>query len=294
MLSSGSDLLSHSIDEHIGWLAAWHRLAFLDPGARIEGDRLLAPSQRFTQWRESVLQSLPQDQPAIEKLIALHDQLHTFARLVLMKTPADESVGRKDYDAVIAKYQELMLGLRRLERALSTAASGIDVLTGLRSRIGLLDDLSREQNRFSRSGRPFCIALMDIDHFKNINDSYGHEAGDRVLAAIANHVSRDLRSFDDAYRWGGEEFLLCLKEVDLEKGLLVLERLRSGIEKNPVILADGKNISVTASFGLAVSMMDASPDALIRAADQALYRAKKEGRNRVMTADAAPRQANTT
>ncbi|MDX2027648.1 MAG: diguanylate cyclase [Alphaproteobacteria bacterium] len=283
-LSPASDLLFRAIDEHIGWLTAWHRLAFLDLAARSEAEQTLAPSPFFAQWRDSILKTLPQDQPAIERLAALHDQLHTVARLVLMKTPPGEPVARKDYDSVIAKYQELMQGLRRLERALSTAASGLDPLTGLRSRSGLPDDLSREHNRFSRTGRPFCVALMDLDHFKNINDSYGHETGDRVLAALANYVSRDLRSFDDAYRWGGEEFLLCLKEADLDKGLLVVERLRAGIEKKPIVLADGTTIPVTASFGVAASSLNAGPDDLLRAADKALYRAKKEGRNRVIAA----------
>lgn len=272
-------LLSQTIDAYIGWLAAWHREVF--PGhARTETP---APSV-FQEWRTAALKALPQDDGAIQKISALQEQLHKLARLVFMTAP-EEQITRRDYDSVIMKYEELMQGLRRMERAFASAASGLDPLTGLRSRMGLMEDLAREQNRFLRAGRSFCIALMDIDHFKSINDTHGHDAGDRVLAAVADRVSRDLRSFDDAWRWGGEEFLLCLKEADEETGFRVLERLRAALEAKPVILANGKSIPVTASFGYAVSAVDTGPEDLIRAADKALYRAKSEGRNRIIRAE---------
>ena len=127
---------------------------------------------------------------------------------------------------------------------------------------------------------------MDIDFFKKVNDTYGHDNGDRVLSATANFISRHLRSFDDAWRWGGEEFLLCLKEADLATGKLALERLRSGLEKNPIKLVDGREITVTASFGIAVVSKEATIDTLLKTADQALYRAKANGRNRIESADA--------
>jgi diguanylate cyclase (GGDEF)-like protein len=145
------------------------------------------------------------------------------------------------------------------------------------------DDLTRELSRFQRSGKPFCLALMDIDYFKNVNDTYGHENGDRVLSAVANHTSRSLRPFDDAWRWGGEEFLLCLKEADLSAGVLALERVRAGLAKMPIKLSDGSAINVTASFGIAAAR-DATIDDMLAQADKALYSAKSAGRNRIETA----------
>jgi len=284
-MAGASDLLSQTIDAYMDWLVLWHRLAFFDHSAGGDVHDVLMPPPIFHQWQEAMRQSLPQDKASIEKLAALHDQLHILARLVLMKMPERHTTPtRKDYDNVVAKYEELIQGLRRLERALAFAASGLDPLTGLRSRTGLTEDLAREQNRFLRSGRPFCLALMDIDHFKSVNDTYGHEAGDRVLAAVADRISRDLRSFDDAWRWGGEEFLFCLKEADDTSAVAVLERLRMALASKPVILADGKSIPVTASFGFAMSRLNVTPEELIRAADQALYRAKAEGRNRIVAA----------
>jgi diguanylate cyclase (GGDEF)-like protein len=281
-LSSG--FLSQTVDDHIDWLNLWHRLAFLDLGNRAEQAQSLATPDSFHIWQHEAIQHLPQDQPAIENLATLHEQLHTMARLVLLKTPNGIAVDQRDYDNVIAKYNDLIRGLRRMERAFATAASGLDVLTGLRSRIGMQEDLAREHKRFLRSGKPFCVALMDIDHFKKINDTYGHDAGDRILAAVADHISRGLRASDDAYRIGGEEFLLCLKETDQMTGLAVLERLRMGLANKPVQLSGGGSVPVTASFGIVLSAKDILPETMAQYADKALYRAKNEGRNKIVVA----------
>ena len=187
---------------------------------------------------------------------------------------------------MIAKFHELFQGLRRLEHALSEAASGLDVLTGLRSRLGMEEDLERERDRFVRGGKPFCLVIMDIDHFKKVNDTHGHDAGDQILAGVADHISRNLRPFDDAYRLGGEEFLLCLKETDETGGLVALERVRQTLAEQPFPLADGTSLNITASFGLISSQRNCAIDVMLARADQALYRAKKDGRNRVIVAQA--------
>lgn len=283
-LTSGS--LSQTVDDHIAWFADWHRIAFVDLGARAEQVKRLPPPLSFPLWYKSALTTLPQDQPAIDKLAVLHDQLHTLARLVLMKTPDGAPVDKQDYEAIVAKYQELMQGLRRLERAFAVAASGLDLLTGLRSRVGLSEDLAREHSRYLRTNKPFCIALLDIDHFKSINDTHGHDAGDRVLAAVADHISRSLRPFDDAYRFGGEEFLLCLKEADLATGLRVLERLRASLAELPVVLPDKPPLRVTVSCGLTASGPEATIEDMLHRADQALYRAKNGGRNAIVVLEA--------
>lgn len=279
-----SNALAEVVDEHIGWLVTWHRLAFLDFSKRAQEAKKLTEPPGFIRWRHDAVQTLPQDQPAIDHLAAAHEQLHTFARLVLMKAPEGQPVSVKDYDAVVAKYDELMQGLRRLERAFTVAASGLDPLTGLHSRTGLHEELARDYNRFVRTGKPFCLAIMDIDHFKAINDAHGHDAGDRVLAAVADHISQGVRSFDDVYRLGGEEFLLCLKDADVSVGHSVVDRLRAGLEKKKITLTDGTSLQVTASFGLMASSKDVTPDEMLQRADKALYKAKSQGRNRVETA----------
>lgn len=271
--------LARAVDEHTDWFIAWHRLAFIDHRTRSLQVTDLPQPESFAAWRQEAVSVLSQDQPAIEKLAATHEQLHTLARLILMKTPDHQPVSEEDYKAVVDKYRDLIQGLRRLEQAFALMASRMDPLTGLRTRVDMQDELQREMSRFDRNGKSFCLAIIDIDHFKKVNDVHGHNAGDKVLMAVANHISRGLRAFDDAYRLGGEEFLLCLKEADKIAGLTVLERLRLGLMRKPVLLDDGTSLSVTASFGMVVSTPDTTIETMMARADQALYRAKNDGRN---------------
>jgi diguanylate cyclase (GGDEF)-like protein len=283
MSSLSASLLAQTIDDHIAWMAAWTRIAFYEKQDRIAQAEKLPTPDSFALWRQESAKTL-QDQPALERLVELYDQIHRLASLVILKAPEAQPVSRPDFDSIIFKYQEFITGLRRLERALAAAASGLDTLTGLRSRAGMQDDLTRELSRFRRNGKSFCLALLDIDYFKKINDTYGHDNGDRVLAGVANIVSRSLRPFDDAWRWGGEEFLLCLKEADIVAGGHALERVRATLEKTPITLSDGKSITITASFGYAATDKDSTIDGLLLQADKALYRAKGGGRNRVESA----------
>ena len=273
-----SSLLTQLIDDYIAWFVNWHKVS-----ADIKPEALLPPAS-FGQWRAEAIKSLSAEQPAIERLSTLHEQLHTLVKLVLLKASENPAIERKDDDSVAAKYLELMQELRRFERAFALAASDLDALTGLRTRRAMVSDLDKEISRVLRTHRPFFVAIMDIDHFKMINDTYGHDNGDLVLAAVANFVSRSMRLHDDAYRLGGEEFLLTLKETDMAGGMQVIERCALGLEKTPIVLSDGNKIPVTASFGLAACKEAITTDELLRQADKALYRAKNEGRNKIVGA----------
>lgn len=278
-MASGNPTLSQLIDDYIAWFVEWHHV--------VVGERSgsATPPARFLLWRDDAAKTLIGEQPAVERITTLHEQLHKLVKLVLIKKAAGEGIESKDDESISSKYIELMQELRRFERAFAAAASDLDPLTGLRTRLTLRQDLEREISRTSRSKRPFFVAVMDIDHFKKINDTYGHDNGDRVLMAVANQISRGLRGHDDAYRIGGEEFLICLKETDANGSQLVVERLRSSLEKTPITLADGRSIPVTASFGLKACTDTITPDDLIREADAALYKAKHQGRNRVIMAN---------
>lgn len=278
--------LGQVIGDHMEWYIAWCRLAFYTRSANAAdfgGVEIQSPKS-FYLWYQQAVTTLPQDQPVMDKLAVLHDQLHKLAKLILLKKEKNKLLPLEDFNALSAKFSEFILAVRQLERAFAVAASGLDMLTGLRSRVGMHEDLVREQNRFLRGGKDYCVAIMDIDHFKKINDTYGHDAGDKVLAFTADHIGRHLRVFDDAYRMGGEEFLLCLKEADLATGLAVLERLRESLANLPINLPDGRVVNVTASFGIATAEKVIGTEDLIHRADQALYRAKNGGRNCVVVA----------
>jgi len=145
----------------------------------------------------------------------------------------------------------------------------------------ILDTIRRERSGQDRGGNAFAIVLADLDHFKYVNDTHGHLAGDAVLQEVARRMTNFIRPYDAVGRYGGEEFLIVVPSSDAMGALGLSERIRHGIEATP-ILADGVSISVSGSFGIAAStpghLLD--PQEMIRLADDALYRAKKNGRNR--------------
>lgn len=267
------------LDEHIRWVGAWHRAAFYRYG---EAQDCAAAPAAFAAWVAAARRGDLAHQPAIEKLVLLHEQMHRQSKLVLLKAATGEPPTESEYEAVIGRFEEFCAQLRRVERAFGAAASGLDPLTGLRSRRGMQEALDREMNRFSRAGQPFCIALCDIDKFKSVNDTYGHDVGDKVLAAFAAVISRGIRSFDEAFRMGGEEFLVCLKETRMAEGFRVIERLRVDLMNTAIPIGEGREIRITASFGLIEAEHGASIEDMIVRADQCLYQAKRSGRNRVI------------
>ena len=158
-----------------------------------------------------------------------------------------------------------------------------DRLTGLWNRAMIVDELDREISRSKREKRTLTILIGDVDHFKNVNDTYGHAAGDEVLKEIAKRMSAVKRHYDSIGRYGGEEFLLILPGCDLFQGVPVAERVRCTVAEEPVSIGP-VTWPITISVGVATATpatVDAA--ALIAAADEALYRAKARGRNRVET-----------
>jgi two-component system, cell cycle response regulator len=156
-----------------------------------------------------------------------------------------------------------------------------DSLTGIANRDVILDALRRESSRQLRDGGSFGIVLLDVDHFKSVNDTYGHLCGDVVLQEVVRRVNSTVRAYDTVGRYGGEEFLIVAPSSSGEGVLRLSERIRLAIEEKPIATEAGE-ISVTVSLGLAVSsdMAHLDPKMMLSTADGALYRAKAEGRNR--------------
>jgi diguanylate cyclase (GGDEF)-like protein len=155
-----------------------------------------------------------------------------------------------------------------------------DGLTGLANRRQCDEALTSEIARVSRFGGSFAVVLADLDGFKDLNDTHGHATGDAVLREVGALLQRTLRASDLAGRWGGEEFLLLLRETSLRGALELAERVRSALEACTILAVDGTPLHVTASFG--VGVFDADEDAdVVAAADAALYVAKRGGKNRV-------------
>ena len=185
---------------------------------------------------------------------------------------------------VVAAYSTLKYWRRREE--LVTRMSLTDVLTQLSNRRSVLDTLTKELARGSRNGTPLSLAIVDLDHFKRINDTFGHASGDRVLVAAGQALKSALRTNDHIGRYGGEEFLLVWPETRMEDALILAERCRHRLEQLPILLDEGVVKHVTGSFGLCSNenSPQISPERLLSEADQALYKAKATGRNRVESA----------
>jgi two-component system chemotaxis response regulator CheY len=158
-----------------------------------------------------------------------------------------------------------------------------DSLTDLFNRRALYDIAENELARARRENKPVSLVMMDIDHFKNVNDEHGHNIGDQALRMVAHIILEKIRGYDTAGRWGGEEFLLVLPVTYLEEARQIAERVRQGIESAKIQLQGGKHLNLQASFGVSTAMPEdlLTFDLLVHQADEALYDAKGEGRNRV-------------
>jgi diguanylate cyclase (GGDEF)-like protein len=206
----------------------------------------------------------------------------------MAKTDLDHNLLSKhpEVDEIDAMRNELALLLSRLttqnvelERLATT-----DSLTGLANRRRLFDCLEQEVYRAQRYGTALSLVMFDIDHFKRINDSWGHATGDWVLCRIARETHQLLRKTDQAGRYGGEEFVVLLPETDLSEALLLAQRLSRRISDTVITPEHDAPMPVTVSVGVAALAPDETGEELIHRADQALYRAKQNGRNRVETA----------
>ncbi len=161
--------------------------------------------------------------------------------------------------------------------------ASLDPLTGTLNRRAINNELKRAMARSCRDGKSFALVMLDVDHFKETNDKYGHLAGDQVLCEIVNRLNSTMRSYEFIGRYGGEEFLLILQGCDCEKKAIIqAERLRKFIFEKPVNTSEGM-IKISASFGIAMfnSNKEMEIKSLIKQADDALYLAKERGRNRV-------------
>ena len=179
------------------------------------------------------------------------------------------------------KIKALQDELKRANELLKRLTN-IDHLTNLFNRRYLTEVLDGEFMRAKRNNEYLSLIIVDIDHFKSVNDTYGHQNGDLVLAAVATLAQRQLRAYDSAARYGGEEFVLVIPGTSLAGGVMVAERLRQSVLEY-AFPAPMEDLTVTVSAGVATypSPLVDSVDSLFRQADEALYRAKQSGRNRV-------------
>lgn len=178
-----------------------------------------------------------------------------------------------------SEINEKVVKLTEAEKKLKQMAD-TDVLTQLPNRRGVFKTVRSEVERALQSRTDFTLLLLDIDHFKKVNDQWGHSAGDFVLKETARIMRESLRTQDILGRWGGEEFLILLPRTDLTGARVLAEKVRSTIEDNSMVY-EGERIAITISIGGVLHRTDLGMDKNLELADRALYRSKETGRNRV-------------
>ncbi len=283
------------------WLESWgYQVTLAEDGAKalqiLEGD--LAPQLLILDWMMPKLNG-------VELCRLIREQDKSPYQYILLVTAKDDKqdlirgleAGADDYLTKPFDKNELRARLRTGRRILTLQDDQTKILEQLRiqathdgltaiwNRSAIMEFLRAEFDRAARSTSDLCVLMLDLDHFKRVNDTFGHQAGDAVLKAVARRVQESVRSCDMVGRYGGEEFLILLPGCDGEQLEKCAERIRTAISCNP-ILAEDLEIQVTASIGAVVAdTRNKKAKEALSTADAALYEAKKQGRNRVVCVD---------
>jgi len=234
---------------------------------------------RFGQWYYNHAPDKLVNHPGYIAIGEAHQYMHQQTALLLNKLKSGETIHPLEFDNFANSLEKLRLEIFTLKNELETLLYIHDPLTMAISRVNMLTML-REQHAFSlRNSSPCCIAMLDIDNFKNVNDEHGHTAGDKVLAAISQCIKKHLRPYDKLFRYGGEEFLICMPQTNLEEGLKIINRIRLEVFKQRTDIGNNKHAQVTISIGLTFLNPELPVEQSIDQADKAMYAAKMSGRN---------------
>lgn len=278
--------LKESLYNHQQWHGALIRtLVCKLPGDKHDTSETAHTECRFGQWYYSKAPEKLRTHPGFIALGEEHERLHHMARLLLISAGAGNPLAPLDYDNFANALERLRLEIFALERELENSLFNHDSLTGAITRFGILPTLREQQELVRRHAQLCYIAMMDLDNFKAVNDLHGHAAGDTVLAASVRYLIKHLRPYDKVFRYGGEEFLLCMPYTELTSGHDRVRELNEGLAAMEIDIGKEEPIRITASFGLALLDPDVPVEKSIDRADKALFAAKSAGRNCVLIWD---------
>lgn len=241
----------------------------------------------FGQWYydESNRSEALNSHPAFVAIEVAHRRMHEVGAQLLIAMEDEGENCTKNFDSFSHSLDMLHLEIFSLKKDLEEQLYNRDALTGAENRISMLTRL-RELHEFVKRDVQKCsIVLMDLDHFKRVNDIYGHPAGDQVLVAWVHYIKQNLRTYDSVYRYGGEEFLISFPNTTLQDVQDIVQRIRNGFTKVAIGEDESIEITVTASFGITALDPNVSIEETINRVDTALYAAKAAGRNQACVWD---------
>lgn len=285
MGSGGPSLALHALHllnklsgEHGDWLKHWH-LRILSRRSAPAGDAEaegLAPMQAWSEARED---PYLRDHPSFALLSGKHQSITAEAEAIVHAVDTDGQIPVEAYSRFMDRILDMTAALRQIQNDIWSFVANVDPLTGLGNRQAMWARLRIEADRHARGSQPCCVAMVDLDMFKPVNDKYGHAAGDVVLQSVASLLVSGTRPYDAVFRFGGDEFLLCLPNARPMDAWTILERLRLTVAETPVAIQRHGEVRTTISVGIAPLIGEHGVEGAVERADQALYAAKRGGRD---------------
>jgi len=273
--------IERAISQQTDWFKTWHdRVVVNHDTAAFTVDGVA--DIPLGKWYLSDASKAFRNNPGFIGLGERLEELVTQVQVFLTVRPDGEPHPVDDYTQFMNTLLDLNDLVQHLQNDAWRGLTKMDPLTGVRNRHDMMVELDIERERARRTDIACSVAMVDLDHFKTINDTYGHVVGDMVLRHVSGLIGDQLRPYDMVYRYGGEEFLLCLPNTDLDTAVMVLERLREKLDQSAMPYGpSGKELSVTASFGVAEVDTVEHIVKTIERADMALYDVKQHGRDAV-------------
>lgn len=283
--------IDRGLHDFLHWQKGLYRSLISD--GVIDPNDLAPDSHRrcaFGHWLAQLPERVRARDVALEEIAAIHQRMHTTARVLLAAHQLRQPITSTQFDAFVELAQDFKLALLKYQRGIINDVCTLDPLTGAGNRYAMDLRLTEEWERTRRTGQPCSLCLLDIDHFKRINDEHGHTVGDTALRVISRYLKGEGRAYDELFRYGGEEFLICMPNIALDQADIAVNRLREGLATLCIPLEGGASLSLTASFGVALLLPDEPIGLSVERADHALLCAKNRGRNRICVWDMSIRQ----
>jgi diguanylate cyclase (GGDEF)-like protein len=278
--------LDRALAMHQQWLKDFHRMIICQEPGKMAYTRPDAHlTCEFGRWFNTLPESLLAGLPNVQQLAGPHKQMHDAARQLLQLLHQESASRQTCYETFVDASLDFKLAIRHCQSELLQQICTVDHLTGAWNRHTMEARLHEETERVRRGTHSCSLSIVDLDHFKLINDQYGHPAGDKVLSEVAGFLMKYLRAYDITFRYGGEEFLLCLPDTRLHEAEQFLNRIRENLAAHEIEIGAGQIINVSASFGVTQIGAEESISDAISRADHALLCAKARGRNCVCAWD---------